>query len=306
MSEICIEWLKNPLKNPRSGRSIKNTGKTYKDLEKECGQQQDNNAVLCEKFKKDPTINPETGRKIQKDRTIYKKYMKMCKEGEECFNQEDPITMEPFNETLQPVIKLGNGPKKHCFTVSTIYESIVSQIVDCIVPVNPLTKELLDQHDINRIFKTRKTYFESVKFADAKPPNEKNLITTIKQNLRDNSPAIVEIKMLTPDDVLERYDNLLKKSHKSDAYKLRVVWEFFNLPTNKRLLPLKSFEKDVALSAFNRINIDFLQPDEVVKIYRITNYSKDEINTRVKVLKKIDKIQSIIEFNIWLRYSMNK
>ena len=33
---ICEEWRSNPLKNPRTGRTIKKDGPVYKKLNKEC------------------------------------------------------------------------------------------------------------------------------------------------------------------------------------------------------------------------------------------------------------------------------
>jgi hypothetical protein len=334
MSDICNEWRKNPEKNPRTGRKIVKTGNVYKKLEKECGKASSPKASspkasspkgfspeqrdLCIQFMDNPTVNPATGRAIQVGKSVYNKYMKMCekmeskKEEEECFNEEDPITMESINDASQPIIKLGKGKRKHCFLVTSIYGAIASQQTDGIIPVNPISKEPITEAEISHIFKVRQEYVDLTQFQKIKErKTHKELIKTIRKDLVDNirTDRIIEIKNLSPEEVVERYDNLIKKGHKTDALTLRIIWEFFNFSKTKMTFPLDKLEEEIANSIFNTIAYQIahnnLSVAHAVRIGNITKLTRPELKKRVKVLRKIDKIEALLVLLIWNIYSVN-
>ena len=317
MFNICNDWQKNPTKNPRTGRKILKTGKVYKDLEKECGKDKSKDKSeeqdLCEKFMKNPNINPATGRTIQSGKAVYNKYMKMCKSYEQeddCYEDEDPITMEKFNETSEPIIKLGKGKKKHCFLVTSIYKAIVAQQLDEITPVNPMTKEPISGAEISEIFKIRKEYVESTNFQPIQEKEKHKLVlTSTIKDLETNydTYGIVEIKNLSPQEVISRYDNLLKKGRRSDALRLRIIWDFFNFSENKRFRPLRPVAYSIANHLFNTIRnqINNLSVPMQISIFNITKLTRKELKTRRSLLDKIDNIQSILAQLIWNEYSVN-
>ena len=219
--------------------------------------------------------------------------------------------MENFNETSQPIIKLGKGAKKHCFLVSSIYGSIATQQIDGIEPVNPMNKEPISKADINNIFRVRKQYIESTKFRDFKEEKNSEMIGEIIKNLVINfgTDRILEIKNLSPEEVLERYDNLLKEKRKHAALTLRVIWEFFNFSEDIRLVPLIPTVHTIAMRLLNRLEnriaIGTITNDEAVKISNITKLTRKEMQDRRAVLNKVDQVESVLTLLLWTRHSQN-
>ena len=85
--DVCDQWNKNPLINPRSGRRIKLNGPTYAELERECSDYRPlpkspvtsrRVSARCQEWFDNPLKNPLTSRPIKKDGTVYAKLRKEC------------------------------------------------------------------------------------------------------------------------------------------------------------------------------------------------------------------------------------
>jgi serine/threonine protein kinase len=82
--DICNQWKKNRLINPRTSRKIKPTGRVYKDLEVECSDapkppiRRVHYSPKCLNWYINPNINPDTGRIIKIGGPTYLKLEKEC------------------------------------------------------------------------------------------------------------------------------------------------------------------------------------------------------------------------------------
>jgi len=94
---ICEEFLRNPTRNPETGRTIELGGKKYKEFIERCkkvglcSKPVSGNIPmtkeLCRQFAKNPNINPKTGKHIAVGGPTFKKLMKECKNCKEPENQ---------------------------------------------------------------------------------------------------------------------------------------------------------------------------------------------------------------------------
>lgn len=94
---ICEEFLRNPTKNPETGRVIELGGKKYKEFTERCKKvglcskpvsgNIPMNRSLCRQFAKNPNVNPKTGKKIAINGPTFKKLMKECKNCKEPENE---------------------------------------------------------------------------------------------------------------------------------------------------------------------------------------------------------------------------
>ena len=115
----CEEWRKNKLKNPKTGRVIKEGGPVYKKLERECASPAPSvpkNLVppltrgapltkeVCPEFHKDPTKNPITKRKLNKTAKagIYQQLIKLC--GTPVHKTSTPTTPDDIDERRKKLI----------------------------------------------------------------------------------------------------------------------------------------------------------------------------------------------------------
>jgi len=81
--DICDKWKLNKLVNPRTGRSIKPTGKVYAALKTECSDGSPRRirsrySLKCIEWHNRPNINPETGRVIKINGPTYRKLEDEC------------------------------------------------------------------------------------------------------------------------------------------------------------------------------------------------------------------------------------
>jgi 2-cysteine adaptor domain. len=91
---------------------------------------------ICDKWLNEKTINPATGRRIKPTGKIYKRFEKLC---ESCWNDEDPITFENLKDKPpEEVIMVGNGKKKHCFLIESLYEYYKTQTISNLPVKNPV------------------------------------------------------------------------------------------------------------------------------------------------------------------------
>lgn len=92
---LCEEFLRNPLKNPETGRKIERGGKKYKEWINRCKKAGlyakpvvggiKMNRELCKEFARNPGVNPKSGKKIAIGGPTYKKLLKECKK---CMNED--------------------------------------------------------------------------------------------------------------------------------------------------------------------------------------------------------------------------
>ena len=127
--DTCLKWSQNKNIDPVSGEELSIGDVQYKNYEVLCMH------ILNEKL---PTSEETRERLLSNLQGT-------------CYNQEDPITMDPFNEmdqdTINNIIMIGEGEKKHCFLLDTIYEHIRQSAR----PTNPFTREPMTHNDIERI-----------------------------------------------------------------------------------------------------------------------------------------------------------
>lgn len=93
---LCSEWLKDPLRNPETGRTIKRNGTTYTSWQqrcKDCGlptkPQVSKTEMTWHKkqvWLQNPTINPETGKTIKEGGRTYNRLHKQAKKTTEPTN----------------------------------------------------------------------------------------------------------------------------------------------------------------------------------------------------------------------------
>jgi len=71
---------------------------------------------------------------------------------EECTNDSDPISLVQFEDMtideLTDIVQLGTGPKKHCYTLDSIYRWISSNPEN---PTNPMTREIIPPDQVQAI-----------------------------------------------------------------------------------------------------------------------------------------------------------
>ena len=135
MSEICLRWLENRTINPRSGKRINIEGSIYKALQDECAEYM----LALTSRKREELIQQLEG---------------------ECYNNEDPISLEQFSELsenkLATIIKIGNGSKKHCIELNNMYQLIKNSLEQHRIPMNPFTREDLSLEDVVRVYNSMK------------------------------------------------------------------------------------------------------------------------------------------------------
>ena len=133
--EICMKWLENRTINPRTGRSIDVEGPTYKALQEECAEF----IQALPTRDKDALLIPLAG---------------------ECFNDEDPITLDKFSDLteneLGRIIKIGTGSKKHCIGLENIYSLIKERVDRGMIPRNPFTREDISVEDTIKVYTAMK------------------------------------------------------------------------------------------------------------------------------------------------------
>lgn len=115
---------------------------------------------------------------IRKSRSISpkdtKKLLLLQELRNDCFESIDPITLEDFNELnlddLEHIVKIGKGPKKHCFKLDVIYKIIKQN------PINPLTREPFTEEEIQIVLQA---YFNKYNEIDNLKFQRKQLQTKI-------------------------------------------------------------------------------------------------------------------------------
>lgn len=86
-NRLCLEWLKDPLMNPETGRPIEKDGPKYNEFKARCRKLGISDRPVatgvmtwrkCQEWRRSPGINPETGRKLAINGDKYKSIEKQC------------------------------------------------------------------------------------------------------------------------------------------------------------------------------------------------------------------------------------
>ena len=260
---------------------------------------------------------------IQKGKGVYNKYMKLCEEFQtkrkstpkqktpspqlgklqkfvsNCYNDVDPITQEEFTEEQIPnIVKIGNGSKKYCFELFPLYRYLVSERLKLSEPIiNPSTREILSREDVQKITAEMKAYLKKCKFPEVSLSKKMsdNIIQKVKTLLLDhyNDIQVLSIRDSTFADVLFKYNELLKKGHKTEAYILRVVWEFFYIDPVNQLIKFndKAFYNSLTINLKNKFiakTNHITGFEEMLHYIKIKSFTPQHIKAYIQEIKKID------------------
>lgn len=98
---VCDQWKLNKLVNPRTNRTIKPTGKVYKDLEVECAgtagkppPRRNQYSPKCLNWRNKPDVNPTTGRKIKIGGPTYRTLEQECGAAAQPQQQQQAATIQ--------------------------------------------------------------------------------------------------------------------------------------------------------------------------------------------------------------------
>jgi hypothetical protein len=114
---LCNEWLKEPLINPETGKSIVKNGPIYNKWKEKCKELGLKNKPIntkqmtwkkCQEWKKNPEINPETGKKLKINGPTYKRIEKQCLLIREKQIEIKGEYYKPDKNGMVPCIKINN------------------------------------------------------------------------------------------------------------------------------------------------------------------------------------------------------
>jgi hypothetical protein len=172
----CMEWFKNPIRNPVTGKSIIPNGRVYKKLLNHCSRFDEfdihvkkltNKHInptkakeICDAFTQNKKKNPMTNANIKENGPTYRKLEKLCNENIP-FNKKSLKKKSPkkiiqedevchlFKENTNKNPKTGRNIKENGPT----FNKLIKMCNTILTPVSPTKIDTLTTNEINLIVK---------------------------------------------------------------------------------------------------------------------------------------------------------